>query len=397
MARRLYLLFSFISMVVSGFYAARYLSHADNYSYAVTQSALAGVERRIDHALFTLIPRGVDRRAIWAAQVRDALQSSDYELAESYISAAPTLLGGEYKAQYEAALRVKADDISPDALAQDMALAWLDAETAARYRGAMSPSAVAVRNAAEAAGGFLWGRTESLAGLGGSVAADFMLWGDIRDFTQQSWRFLHDEQVDYVIYTLSGVGLGLTVASGASAPVKGAASLLKGAKKAGALSGPYTKVLTGQVKAALPPEVLKRNIEGAIGELTLPQFIDGSAVASLSGAWRRSIDPQAYGILREDLLRIASVYEATSYKATLKLMRHVETPTDLAKLEQISLAGGKKAAVLEKSMGKGILRFAKGSIKWTANIVLPLAGLLAGALLALLSLIPKRSALRFVR
>jgi hypothetical protein len=89
-----------------------------------------------------------------------------------------------------------------------------------------------LRRARDLGLGALSGRGDSLEGLIGAVAADFFVVGDVRDLVIQGGRLVMDGETDEVILVLSGVGLATTLAP----EVDWVPSILKAAKKSGAMS-----------------------------------------------------------------------------------------------------------------------------------------------------------------
>ena len=61
------------------------------------------------------------------------------------------------------------------------------------------------------ANGAITGRVyDTFSGIG-AIVSDFFIWGDIRDLSIQSWRFLKNEKTDVIVAVLSGVGIFLSV------------------------------------------------------------------------------------------------------------------------------------------------------------------------------------------
>ncbi len=76
------------------------------------------------------------------------------------------------------------------------------------------------------------GRGEDGAGITCAIASDLIVFGDVRDLTRQGAAWLRGEETDTLLVALSATGIVLTFA-----PQLGAgASLLKGARRAGAVS-----------------------------------------------------------------------------------------------------------------------------------------------------------------
>jgi len=81
------------------------------------------------------------------------------------------------------------------------------------------------------------GRGEDGAGITCAIASDLIVFGDVRDLTRQGVAWMRGEETDMLLVALSATGLVLTFA-----PQLGAgASLLKGARRAGAVSESLAK------------------------------------------------------------------------------------------------------------------------------------------------------------
>lgn len=84
----------------------------------------------------------------------------------------------------------------------------------------------------------IWtGRGDDGASTTCAIASDLVVFGDVRDLTRQGIAWARGEDTDLLLIGLSGFGLAVTLA-----PQVGAgASLLKGARRAGAVSEPLAK------------------------------------------------------------------------------------------------------------------------------------------------------------
>ena len=108
----------------------------------------------------------------------------------------------------------------------------------------------------------IWrGKGACMESLVSATASDFFVVGDLRDLAWQGYNFYQGRNVDEFTAALAGVGVLLTVptiVSGAgAAPVKGAASLLKLAKRTGKLTKPLQNSLTKLFKEAVRLRDLK--------------------------------------------------------------------------------------------------------------------------------------------
>lgn len=145
-----------------------------------------------------------------AREIEEALAGNDGELAASFVELA----------------RARNIPIAPD--------------LAARVAAADDRAARAARNAGAFGKGFVTGEGEDLAGLAGAAAGDLTVWGDVRDAGREALHWVRGEPVDDVMLGLAGAGIvatGATYAAfGAPITLRAGLSLLKGARRAGALS-----------------------------------------------------------------------------------------------------------------------------------------------------------------
>lgn len=129
----------------------------------------------------------------------------------------------EYAAFWLSLPGVSADDRQARRVAENLALAR-------EKRSELS------YQAGEVAKGFFLGESEEDYGRAAGVAADFTLYGDVRDLVREASHWLSNEEVDVLIAALAGAGIGITALSfgpqaGASGTVKAGLSALKAAKR----------------------------------------------------------------------------------------------------------------------------------------------------------------------
>lgn len=101
--------------------------------------------------------------------------------------------------------------------------------------------------------GVLSGQGTSLESLVGAVAADFFVVGDVRDLLIQTGKLAVDGEADELIVLLSAAGLVTTLAP----EIDWAPSLLKVARKSGAMTRRMGDWLTGAVRAGKKEELVK--------------------------------------------------------------------------------------------------------------------------------------------
>jgi hypothetical protein len=160
------------------------------------------------------------------------------------------------------------------------------AEIEAERRKTLDEQSSYLRRAGDLGLGAISGTGGSLERLVGAVAADFFVVGDVRDLVIQGGRLVIDGETDEVILILSGVGLATTIAP----EVDWVPAILKAARKAGTL----TKGIS--------------------------EFIVRAARA---GDW---------GSLRGLLGDVRKLSQRASPGGTMRLLRHADTPEDVAAL-----------------------------------------------------------------
>jgi hypothetical protein len=110
-----------------------------------------------------------------------------------------------------------------------------------------------IHKAKEAGLGALSGQGDSLEALVGAMAADFFIVGDLRDLIIQGGKQLLDGDSDEVVLLLSVVGVLTTLAP----EVDWVPSVLKAAKKAGAMSVHMAEYIKSAIKAKRTTELEK--------------------------------------------------------------------------------------------------------------------------------------------
>ena len=178
------------------------------------------------------------------------------------------------------------------------------------------------------ADGILEGKSDELDGQIAAGISDFFLFGDLRDLTIEGYHKLTNQEVDEVLVALSAIGVaatGMTVISGGtSAPVKGATSFLKFAKKSGKLPkwlGKYLIKLSKQVKKTKDLKPVKT---------FLTDMYDMTKLSGVSGS--------------------------------LKLLSHTKDLKSLKKAMVFSKTFGKNSSALLSILGKDALKYANPKV-----------------------------------
>ncbi|MEO1019895.1 MAG: hypothetical protein AAFY56_19710 [Pseudomonadota bacterium] len=334
------------------------------YDHAKTRLELQAASLRL------LTPADVE------ANINEAIDAGDMVLARSY--------------------RAVADDLGY----------WVTAETEARFQDEASLGNTLWRNTRKGAEGFLYGHGPSMTHLAGALASDLTLYGDARDVTIQTRNYALGEEVDELIFALSGVGLALTagtyVTYGATAPAKFWVSALKFAKSTGALTDRFAAFVKRTMAAALPFDRVTRNLV----DVPYWQRVRGLRPAALQDdiavAIGKSINPREMATLERVVGDLETINKATdSPETVMRTLKLVDTPEDLASLRQISETAGAKTAAYADGFGKSIFDKVKYTLKVTTKLYLKYAwaifSLVAGLTSAFFIFGAKRLALLTLR
>lgn len=95
--------------------------------------------------------------------------------------------------------------------------------------------------------GLISGEVTNSASLAGALTLDLFVIGDLRDLVVQGYKEAAYQQGDEVVMALSAAGLGLALLP----ELHWAPAILKGLKRAGALSGRFIKMLRKHARSAL--------------------------------------------------------------------------------------------------------------------------------------------------
>ncbi len=227
-----------------------------------------------------------------------------------------------------------------------------------------TPIASTIRKAKEFASGFITGKSESAASLGGSVVSDFTVVGDLRDTYKEGSKYLQGQNYDKFLLSISLLGLAITastyVSFGATAPIKTGEAVVKTAYKSGKLTKGFMKILDKKFSKSVNLKLVK-NLD----------FGSFSKFKNSSRAVIKSINPKPFKTLFKQLNTIKN---NTSYIDSVKLLKYVNNEKDLAKIVKISSKYRDNTVGVFKVLGKRVLRTGKVVIKYTSKFILNIIG-----------------------
>ncbi len=197
------------------------------------------------------------------------------------------------------------------------------------------------RRLGDAAMGAISGTGDSLEGLLGAITADMLVVGDVRDLVIQAGKLAIDGEADPVIAGLSGVGLATTVAP----QVDWGPSLLKIARKLGAMSDRLGDSLVGLARAGRHREVLAvADDVGTIAKATSPatavrilKHIDDPAEIATIGKFVQRTGPQGVLVLhaggKQSVKLIANLTEAGADAEAVAMKAAAKGPSGIRWLQ----------------------------------------------------------------
>ncbi|QIB35593.1 hypothetical protein [Ancylobacter pratisalsi] len=247
-----------------------------------------------------------------AREIEDALANGDGELAASF----------------EELATARGIPVSP--------------ELAARVAAADDGRARAARSAGAFGRGFVTGEGEDLAGLAGAAAGDLTVWGDLRDAGREALHWARGEPVDELMLGLAGAGIvatGATYAAfGAPITLRAGLSLIKGARRAGAVS----------------------------------TRLAGRLITGLRGGKRAEA-----ALVMADLGRTGA---KAGTRAAISGLRHVDDAAGAARLARLSTVKGGQTLAIIKTLGRGALFVTEAMAKlafWIIAAVVNVIGLVS--------------------
>lgn len=240
----------------------------------------------------------------------------------------------------------------------------LPSETLERLRAAEAPAAVAARNVRGAAHGFATGEIDGSASLAGALAADLTVVGDIRDLAREGAKMARGEEHSDLILGLAAAGVAVTAATyvtvGGAAPARFGLSVLKAARRTGAMTAEFAADLGRRLakageKAGETAAVTVRRAPGA------ETARGGRALEALSGT----------------AAELQAVSSATGPAETVRLMRFVRSVDDLPDLRRFAERFGARSRAVAELTGRASLRAFRTTIRLGEALVEHLFSVLA--------------------
>ena len=372
---------------------------------APTPEALTETRRNIEAEFERMAPRSEDARLYWSNLIERELRAKDLSAARGFLLAAPQMLDRDDVNAVRAAANAEITGTEDERLAR-AALLFLPNSVRAKYESASRPPSVPVPAppATEDTGDPAADVTPEPApadtsdtpetalvsdtappALAQPVAttrpSSFSVLGDLEDLAANSRRWVNGDESDSFVLRLTGLA-AIEPETPPSVNLTEAASILKGAHRAGRITPTYLSVLTSRLNDVMPERELRPRIASALEELA-PMSVLGERVKS---AYADAYQADRLPRLTVEVELINRIAEATSPVGAISLLEHVEGMEDMRRARLIAEAGGDRASALVKEVGASALDLARSGIQLTGPLILQIMMLVAAALALTLAL-----------
>ena len=320
-------------------------------------------------AFALLLPQARRAGAILAAQ-DDPVQLSDVQL-DVTLRERPAVI----TENIEAALASGDADLAQSlvTLASDKNVS-LPSDLTRRVADASADQQSSGQMARQFARGFVTGNVEDAASLGGTVAGDLTVFGDVRDVLREGKHWVSGEETDRLVLGLATAGIAVTAATyvtvGGAAPVRAGLTLVKDARKVGRLGEGLAAWAGRSAREIVDTPALQNAVLS--GSMLRP----GKTLSAIRTAFRAE---KAGGLVRvaKDVGRIG---EKAGTRGALDALAIAEGPKDIARGARLATAKGGQTRAIFKILGRGALLLAAGAFDlalWVLGAALALFGLLS--------------------
>jgi len=320
-------------------------------------------------AFALLLPQARRAGAILAAQ-DDPVQLSDVQL-DVTLRERPAVI----TENIEAALASGDADLAQSlvTLASDKNVS-LPGDLTRRVADASADQQSSGQMARQFARGFVTGNVEDAASLGGTVAGDLTVFGDVRDVLREGKHWVSGEETDRLVLGLATAGIAVTAATyvtvGGAAPVRAGLTLVKDARKVGRLGEGLAAWAGRSAREIVDTPALQNAVLS--GSMLRP----GETLSAIRTAFRAE---KAGGLVRvaKDVGRIG---EKAGTRGALDALAIAEGPKDIARGARLATAKGGQTRAIFKILGRGALLLAAGAFDlalWVLGAALALFGLLS--------------------
>lgn len=222
--------------------------------------------------------------------------------------------------------------------------------------------------------GLVTGNVEDAASLGGTVAGDLFVFGDIRDIVREGKHLVAGEEADRLVLGLAAAGLAVTAATylsaGSGLPARAGLTLVKDARKVGLLGEGLAEWAGRSARETVDRPMLEKAV--ASGSVLRP----GETMGAIRAAFRAEKAGELVRLGKD----VGRVTEKAGTRGALDTLRIADGPKDVARAARLAESEGGKTRAIMKLLGRGALLLAGGAFDlalWLFSALLALFGLLS--------------------
>lgn len=257
------------------------------------------------------------------------------------------------------------------------------------------------RNSTGFAQGFIYGEVDSIPSIFGAVAADYFVFGDVRDTYREGSKLLVG--ADFDRFTLGASLFGIAMLAPGTGVFDAGASVLKNANKARKLSSKLAARLIRSAGDAVDVGVLKKGLTtipapkvsfsglprltSAVSELTVADVrkldfakLDGAVKEAWpigTSAIRRQfhgvLRPAAIAELRAATSSISGIQRSGGIRSVFKVIERADSPAELRRFESLAKGIGDRTAGVIRLFGKGAIWLGDLMLEIVAAILFAIA------------------------
>jgi len=313
-------------------------------------------------AAYAVLPRAHDAALLLWVQ-DDPAELAERQLARAFDADVAVR-------EIEAALRENDPDLAKSFV--ELAQAHnvpVSADLLARVETATATAASATAKAGSFTRGLITGEPDDLASLAGTAVGDLFVFGDIRDAVREGGRWASGGDADHLILGLSGVGIAITAGTYASlgigAPARAALTLVKAARKNGALGTRMAENVSRSLRGAVDQTALQKAL--ATASLTRPAL----AVRAVREAVKIEKADDLFRLTRD----VGRVQSKAGTRAAFDGLKLADEPRDMARVAKLAEKQGGKTRAVIKLLGRGAILLTAGAFQlamwvlWAAMLV----------------------------
>jgi hypothetical protein len=359
--------------VVSGVFTARDFPHSPR------PAALESTREEINKEFVSLAAGADDRRDHWASLVDLQLRERNMPAARGFLLAAPQMLDERDREAVEQAAPQAVPFGTRNEQLVGAALLFLPNDVRVRFETANRPPQIDTPspNAEVAAQTERSNETGEPVRRVAAPETGFSVLGNFEDLVRSGRDWLAGETNQSFSLRVTGLGLlSDQLDTPTNVDLRETMSLLKAADRAARLQPEFRELLEDHIERALPDAALRV----AMAEALSPGSTTPEQATALEAAFLEVLDESQINTLYAKVAQVNEIVDAVGPVATLALLDHVSSETDLRRARLVAESGGERAVALEAVVGRDVLYVARTGVELTREDVLEIMGLAAAAM-----------------